>query len=523
MHSGHTLNNALHLFAPLRDSYTRVRSDLSIETPIGYFRVAYSQAGNSTALFYARHPDDLSGTKNAKGLLEIDHKDRINLVRMYPVYHSNVRWRHLADDHRQHLDLDWVETRIVKLSKELPRAQFREACLHRTGPNHFSSAFVGYEIVQSENDSNRYAAYIRTKPHEHYRLSEDGFTSRRRHKSADRRFFLVVARNLLNHGLSDGFRLKIKNPPGEIQDSFLLDELRGEVVPFDFSTRQHQIWDGLGPVRWKDHRALPIVRVTSAIQSGLQAFRGMDGEEKGRKVLAQALQVAAGGYISAATSYIIDRMSEIGGKRHTPHALRGWENLIDNSAHRFVAMESMIHEHLKRPSPDGFRDLVWLNPETQLPDFGLRHENPAAEDRGRAFYVWLKSLILSPYDTVFEYIGAGGQTIHPFESNQVRFVKARVSNGVDLYFVPDTNEVFAYYHRPHFAIDKGRHLPPEAAVYFQKDQVLCLTKEGGIQSTPFKEFEMHLSHVARAHHLHLAHPQRPLPEVQNPASVIVQP
>jgi hypothetical protein len=133
------MNNVLLLLSPLRDlgGNFKITEDHVIITPVGCFRIAYSAKDNMSALFYARHADDLSALSDGQNL-DIAHKERIYLIEARKAYNDQDAVFDPADP-RQQLDLSWVGSAVTRVMHDLPRILMREANLQRLSDTALSS------------------------------------------------------------------------------------------------------------------------------------------------------------------------------------------------------------------------------------------------------------------------------------------------------------------------------------------------------------------------------------------------
>jgi hypothetical protein len=473
--SDNLLNDILHFFSKLRarGSHYAIDRDYVIESSVGCFRVAYSPKTHVTALFYARHRDDLAAKEvvgeDGKTRLEIVHKDRVFLVKMYDVHHSTDAKFDPRSEHQQ-FDLTWIDEDIPEIIKKLPRILFREAALHRLGLDTYGSAFVAYQATGSQGDEVNID--VSTKTVANYKLPE---MAQSNGQGYIQKLFRRVGRQLVKRRISPRFPLEIsyRDDDGNLVHSRKFPAKKiPHMVLADFQLRLRAIWDGRDPVEWKEGKLIPFFRLKSALQ-----HRMKDGDAKeglARKGLAAfAHIVLEGGPWSYLGSITVDIIFGDWGKKSARSIPRGWEKIVRPHAKGLKSIQSLLHSVLQPIDPAQLGDLEWLNPK----DKHISHfhettiEIPGKDD---VFTLWLRSLFYAPYAATFEYLGKNAEILDPRTSlKNTRMVRANMSNGVTMFYAPTTKILYGYYHKPRFEVQQ-RVLPPDAGDFFKEGFVLKL-------------------------------------------------
>lgn len=482
MATDRTLNNILHFLSPLHHMpmNMNMRDDYIIETPVGCFRIAYSPKTHSTALFYARHPDDLASASDHTGEYGIAHKERIYLIAMYKVHHDeDAKWG--SGDSRQQFDITWVRREITRVIHNLPRIQMREANLQRVAENIYSSAFVAYHDIRS-SIAGEISSRIVTKTDANFRLALKTASDPADEVAKSHRLsvFRGAARRMFRRTSTGFFMLR----DNEKTTSFKPEAMR-DAREADFSIRLEQIWAGLDPVRWKESTLLPVRRARSVVGKQFNEF--MEAKEGGiegilRYVGPLLAHVLIDGPIAVVSSIAIDKLGLFGAREKFMGLPKQWHHIVDKSARRLLTIDSALHKLLIKPDAKEFGDMRWLNPV----EHALNFTASVPQNAKRTFQLWLTSLFIAPYASSFEYRGDGYALLAVGKSDEIgktKIVNMQTSNGVMMYYVPQTGKIYGYYNQPDYTV-RNRKLPADAANYFQAGKVIEI--DGLNPDTPMK-------------------------------------
>ncbi len=465
----HLQNDILHLLSPLQNLSPElvVYPDYTIETPIGFFKLAYSEKTHTSALFYSRHADNLAGT--ADDASEIAHKKFMYLIAMRQHYHGeNAKWD--TNDARQQLDMTWAQAAIHDVLYKLPRALQREATLHKISDLYIST-FLGYE--PSEEEDGKTSVRITTKAGEKYHFID------RKNKPP-----ITGPFGWLTKKLSSDFNLAAKaDPQSDAQVySFAKNDVI-EAVLADFHARLLQIWKGVDPVTWKEKSIVPMLtlsRIGDAVLSKaaeIQEGAKEDPEIFIRKALEYTAHILLGGPMALVEAEIIHHTSEIGElekKGISPQ----WKAIGAQHFKRFPTITSNLHGILTQPDEAHFKDLKWLTPEKHMLNFAASAAQ-ATPTRERLFNTWLKSQLLAPYASIFQYLGQDGAT----GPENTKLILASASTGTQIFYIPGEDDIYAYYNVPDNKISE-RKLNYDAEDFFNAGEVIKLSL-----SNPGKPFE----------------------------------
>jgi hypothetical protein len=535
------LTKVLHLFSPLRhmSSPLVVREDLLIETDIGCFGIAYSKSTNTAALFYARDPDAFEFRVRADGARDYLHKDRLSLVKMYPLFHRpDLRWDHHGDTHLQ-IDFAHVDEDIHKIMGRLPRAQIRETCLHRTRECGGASVFVAYRVIPSETVPGEYSVSISTKSTRNFQLLDNGHDDppEKAAPNSVHSLFRRAHYEMMRRGWCGKFLLRAVDPEtGKVKISFTEKELP-EVIETNFSMMQQKIWDGVHPVRLSEQPIWPVLRAGGYIANRFEEF-----EEDARKhpmrllhnIIAAALELKDFG-IPAVARAIGDIFGDTKTRQSPFDVPPEWRGIIKKHERHFNLLHSALHDLLARPDPAKFGDLSPISPQEHVCNFAHAPDHLAHVRPADTFNRWLRGLLLAPYDGTFEYRGKDYALIHPAHVEEARLIHMYAANGIVLHYMPESKQLYAYYHRPDH-IEPNHHLHTLAHTFFKAGQVLRIDASHhgtSIFEMPFEKFEAQMRAYLGKPDLRLPsadHPERPeqpaprVPANENrPAKVALDP
>jgi hypothetical protein len=486
-----SLDGIEHFFSPLHpiNPTLRVRPDYIIESPVGCFRIAYSRKHHAAALFFARHPNDLAGKIDEQSGVEggeIGYKDRIYLIKLCHVDHPvGAKWS--PPNQRQHLGLPWIAGIIPQIVSDLPGILLKEATLHRQGMNSYASAFVGYQGVAKDYHSNGYSEIaIVTKTKNNRQIP-----------------------SFLRYHLSS---LRVTNQDGSI---LFRDPEIPAAIEHDFFVRLREIWEGKDPLCWKELRLLPLVRANELLNQKIEIISsflrsGCQLTYRDYTVVFKSLLNAVLDSQSVVTDTALDLLLKMGDKEELGVVPRDWEGFVSPHARRLLTIESKLHKLLVRPDPEGYQDLEWLSPDKQTPNFIVNGVITDA-DPSRTFRNWLASHFIGPYACIFEYFGHAGEIIDFHEIEKTVAVHAKTSNGLEMYYIPETQKMFAYYH---MTGPSGipRHLPPDAPEFFAPDTVLTLNlklSDSPIEKVAFSQFQSYITSLLSAPSLRLPSADQP--------------
>jgi hypothetical protein len=519
------LNNALHAWSRIFDLSIpmRVRDDYIIETPVGAFRTAYSPSTHCMALFYARHPYDLMGGQertDGSGLLEIPHKERPYMVKMYNIFHTKgAKWD--RTDPRQQFDLSWLRREIPRVIHDLPRILIREANLHRTGPSTYSSAFIGYTVDKVDED--KYSAYVSTKTRHNHQLTSVVASVDTTPAGIIQRLFRAAGRGIANRHLGKRFpvtRVRLNEDGKDTLERRFKEGSMDDAILADFTARMSKIWEGQLPVTMGEMPLLPFMHAGEALKQRAKSLQETLMHNRGhflRELGAFGVHVAIDGPMSATEALLIDKAALVGAQHRNNAVPHEWHGLLSKHGRQMISLDSAMHRTLFGMNPEAFEDLGYLNPQKHACSFAVRPGCLSEPDAKDTFRQWVSSLLLAPYGNLFEYIGEGGNYIHPQNVDERKMVQAKASNGMIVSFLPETQTLYAYYCRPKF-ISPNRSLPFDAADYLKEGKVLALPLDNShsMQTIDFADYQRAVRGAIGDCNFRLDPAQKPEDDALNP-------
>lgn len=528
MSDNRELNNILLRLSQLHSLSVPIetREDGILQTPVGCFRVAYSPSTHTSALFYARHPDDLAATDDVTGPTGIAHKERLILIKMYKVHHDpDATWD--PKDQRQQFDMTWLRREIPRIVHDLPRVQFREANLHRASQDIMGSAFVAYKMHESDRTPQEFGVDIITKNNEHFRLPTFHTPEATVESHSDKqrpfllRLFRALGRQMVKRRLSATFPLRTIDPVnGEKHTSFRNETVR-DAIETDFAIRLKQIERGIDVAHWAEAPLLPIYRGGTALVksiSELKDARGEDLEKLIRKSITLGVHLVLDGGLAVLGATLIDKAGEFATKENLGDLPSEWQKIADRSDRRLVSIESNLHKLMIRPDPKHFGDLRWLNPDTQISNYATPPNQTIPVDREHIFRRWLTSLFLSPYASSFEYRGDNYELLPLARAADFRVTQMQTSSGVVMYYTHETGKLYAHFNQPDYLAFE-RKLPADSTDFFKAGQVLEIdlkNPDTKLVTLPFDQFQNEIRRLSGAPELQLPQADTPSVDSLNP-------
>lgn len=484
--TNHSIDELLHRQSPNYTGEIRVRKDFIIEAPpVGFFRLAFAKTEESTyaaILYYLKYPHDfdpLTGSDDA-----------------YPVCimeTNSSKWDPL--DPREQHNTSWVSKEIMRVVHLLPAVSFREKNLHRHDRYSFGSAFVGYREIPDEVNQNYSKLFVTTNtrygfdPIQITPLPE--LVQRKDIYEQFRAFGRVLLRRLPSVGFNLGVEV-MENGVLRKRRTFIKDAVL-PVMKADYLNRNRLIDEWTDPIKWRDNKFLPVVRVGAKLQKSVEEMRKTFSYSPRRAAI--HLFTKAGHFLidhnplSIIGSYLLDRLEKANLHKSSIRVPEKWCDAIQ-SDNQVLSIDAQLHKILLKIKPEKFREyfpgLQWAHPDAHSLSHLVHNDRPLVEpDDG--FATWLKSRCFKAEDSLIEYYAedpllqykeAGGHFIAPHECSQHKVIRANVPDGLQMYQIPETGVLYGYYHELKLGLEDDddpvpqQEVPEQYRKYFHKDKVL---------------------------------------------------
>jgi hypothetical protein len=490
----------VHLYqnAPLR-----IHDDYLIESSVGCFRIGYSAEHQCTALFYARHPDDLT-VVNFDGKLEFAHKERVYLVGTHKI-HNNVEGK---EGEKLHFDNGWVLPLIHHVIYSLPRILLREANVFRLGDEHYSQ-YVTYQPVPVDGKDVVFIN-IFTNPHMTYNLAA---VEPPPLETSDRnpRRFRRAALECYRRATSSRFLLQVKKEVEEgdpIKVQFFEKKDISTAILSDFHSRAYMIWNGRHPVTWREKHALPIFHATANLRwEFTRLIEHLKDKENSLRFWTNWGALGALNYFFSIVGYnaMVRRVTEFGRLPEHPRIRKEIFPMVRKHLRRLATMRSDLNGLLLRPEPSCFGDFEAINSDKHVCSFVPDNAQFVERDQRREFGSWVKRHFYASYVAGWRFYGPDSNITDTAQFREAVVLKQSVSNGLKIYVLPHTKEMFACFHDDGFEA-KHRKFPCGTEKYLKTGRVLRFDlndMNDGFTDIPFKDFHDKIRGLTSARQLEI--------------------
>jgi hypothetical protein len=514
MAENHNINQLRHFLAPNYTAHTdiRLRDDLVFDVPpIGFFKIAHTHAKEPRAriLYFARSPGDFDlGADAGNPIKGNEH--------IYPVciervpYKENARWDN-SNRLGQH-DVTWALAEIMRIVEVLPDVLFHEANLHRLSETAYHSAYINYRSVPDDQAPDLTRIMISTNTTRGFEPTGIKTSPKLEDKKGIAHLFRTIGRQILRHMPSSSFPLGLRDQSQNGQTVIRKIFAKKAVIPAikgDYVYRMSQVWHGVDPVTWRENRFMPAVRLHEKLRAHIEDMRNVFHDDKRRTFVQVGLMlthVAVDGVFSTIGGFLLDRLAEASIHEKSSRVDEKWGAVIRDDTH-MLSINTHLNQILLKIRPDVFfdpkyfADIAWLDRNSHC--YNIPADEPAADPAiASGFSTWLRGQFFAPYVGLFEYLGERGKNINLADTASIKGIRLNVPNGLQIYYVPESRTLYAYYHRlklqvkPENGALAQQRLPPGSEEWFKAGKVLKVNLSEGARGTIISvDFTVFATHI----------------------------
>lgn len=510
-----SLNDIIAYFAQFAHLYQnapwRIHDDLLIETAVGCFRIGYTKDRQCTALFYARHPDDLAVIDN-DGRLEFLHKDYVYLVGTHKI-HKAVE---AHNGGKLQFDNGWIKPLIEQVIYSLPRTLLREASLFRLGDDHFSEYVTYQPVAAGINGAVGINIFINPYMTYDWAVIEPALPEGAEGKL---RAFRQAAQKNFRRVTSSRFPLHVKKEiegekPQRIE-FFEKQDISRIILP-DFDRRTALTWSGRLPVAFQEKHMLPLFHASANLRleferltQHLKSFENVArfGANYGTLGILNVFFHIVG------YNMLVRRITEYGRVPVHPRIRPEIYPMVRKHLRRLTTLHSDLNGLLLKPDSSTFGDFEAIHAEKHECSFIPEQAQFVARDPRREFGSWLKRHFFASYAAAWKLYGPFSSIKDTDDFHDAAALQQEVSNGLKIFVLPQSKEreMYVYFHDDGYRM-KRRNLPHGADQYLKAGKVLRLSlndMSDSFSEIDFSVFEKRIRGLIKATSLQLPAAETP--------------
>lgn len=520
----HPFYPLLQLLSP---NYTlanvKLRDDYIFEAPpVGFFKLAHLEneaaSHNALVLYYARHPEDFNGQVGPQ-------TSTTNSRPIYPIWieeipkHVDAKWD--VGNPRQQYDTTWVLSKIMNFVHEAPRVLVPELNLFCHEKDSFRNLFVKYDRVVERSTpwfSKIMVTTNSTRDPHHFDVFEPKEHENRtgilqQYKLAKK---VIEWRPAGSYALGVQYEEKLDSASNasqkpQIRRHFIEDEFIPTTIS-DFLNRvRSMVEKRVNPSPFCDHHHLPLVRIHEKLQKKLDEVKDLfkqDRESAIIKLFASAVHLVLDGGISLLINKALEGVADVAHHERHP-GLPASLGRVKEGKPSIAEVDSRVRDlFLMVHHPEKLKELskncAWLHPDKHLLSVAPQPQHIHTKcDNG--FNTWLQSQFFLPVGSFFRFFTTGGQLVSLHDANKMKVVHASAPNGLQMYYLPEQQKLYAYYHESKVKLVAAEnslhclHFPEGMNEVFQKGMVVGLDlKRGPDAAVEIHEFQNFATKIHRA-------------------------